>query len=224
MSKKLKDSTAKNAKPKPDGKPACYTDDGGLFLQVTGTGKYWRYNYRMDSKQKTLVIGTYPDISLMEARRWHEEARALLARGVDPSTHKQRMQASRADLSSNSFQAIAQEWLQRTMPGWSESHSKRITRCLEKDIFPCIGHLHINEVTAGDIIRIVQRVEDRGAGDVARRVKQYILQVYKYAVTLGLASHNPPVCQPKPEPTDFEIIWKSGRTGERKCQNPPPQP
>ncbi|HPE60101.1 MAG TPA: integrase arm-type DNA-binding domain-containing protein [Thiolinea sp.] len=191
MNRKLTDSKVKHFKHKPDGRPAFYSDGGGLFLMVDSLKKCWRYNYRMDGRQKTLSIGTYPETSLQEARRKHEEARALLARGVDPSSHKRRMKASRVDLTSTSFQVTADEWFQRSVPGWSESHITRTRRYLEKDIYPWIGALNINEVTPGDIISIVKRVADRGAEDVARRVKQYILQVYKYAVTMELANRNP---------------------------------
>ncbi len=86
MTKKLKDSIVKNAKPKADGKPADYADGGGLRLHVTTSGKYWHYRYRWEGKSKELSLGTYPSISLKEARECHEEARDLLARGINPSS------------------------------------------------------------------------------------------------------------------------------------------
>jgi hypothetical protein len=88
MKQKLVDSKAKNACPKADGRPQNLTDGGGLFLHVSTVGKYWRYNYRFQEKSKTLAIGVYPDISLKQARERHTEARELLARGIDPSSHK----------------------------------------------------------------------------------------------------------------------------------------
>ncbi|UOG91787.1 MAG: Arm DNA-binding domain-containing protein [Candidatus Thiothrix sulfatifontis] len=89
MKRSLSDAAAKNAKPSPDGTPKRYTDGGGLYLHVSSAGKYWRYNYRINGKQKTLAIGIYPDTSLKQAREAHQGARELLARGVDPSSHKQ---------------------------------------------------------------------------------------------------------------------------------------
>lgn len=82
MKRSLTDTAVKNAKPSPDGKPKRYTDGGGLYLHVTSAGKYWRYNYRQDGKQKTLAFGAYPDTSLKHAREGHQAARELLARGV----------------------------------------------------------------------------------------------------------------------------------------------
>ncbi|HPY40162.1 MAG TPA: tyrosine-type recombinase/integrase [Thiolinea sp.] len=191
MTKKLKDSIVKNAKPKVDGKPADYADGEGLRLHVTTSGKYWHYRYRWDGKGKELSLGTYPTVSLKEARERHEEAKALLARGINPRSYRKQMQAAKAEINSRSFQAIALEWLARSLPTWSESHAVRVQRYLEKDVFPAFGAMQINEVKPADIIRVVQRVEARGAGDAARRVKQYIHQVYTYAVTLELAERNP---------------------------------
>ncbi len=101
MKRKLTDSFVKTAQPNPDGTPKNYTDGGGMYLQVKTTGKYWRYNYRADGKNKTLTIGRYPETSLKEARQRHEEARALLSRGVDPSRYKQTAKNERLNAVSN---------------------------------------------------------------------------------------------------------------------------
>lgn len=191
MTKKLKDSIVKNAKPQSNGKPADYADGGGLRLHVTTSGKYWHYRYRWEGKSKELSLGTYPSISLKEARERHEEARDLLARGINPSSYRKQMKAEQAAMNQRSFQAITLEWMVRSTGIWSELHAKNVKRAFEKDIFPTIGAMQINEVKPADIIRLVQRVEARGAGDTARRVKQYINQVYKYAVTLELTERNP---------------------------------
>ena len=91
-------------------KPGKYTDGRSLFLQVAPNGgKYWRYAYRFGEKQKTLALGTYPDIGLAKARERHQEARTQLAQGVDPSAHKQTVKARKA----NTFEALAADWLAR---------------------------------------------------------------------------------------------------------------
>lgn len=193
MKYRLTDTAVRNAKPKSDGKPAKYTDGGGHYLWVTETAKSWRYDYTrpVTGKRNTLVIGTYPEFSLKDARELHHDARALLARGVDPSEHKQSLKAAQTDNEAHSFEAIAREWFLKMKPGWSKSHIDRTISYLERDVFPFIGSVNINAVAPTNVIRIVQRVEERGAGDAARRVKQYILQVYKYAVTMELADRNP---------------------------------
>ena len=95
MKQKLADADVINAKPK--NKPYNLTDGGGLYLKVTETGKYWRYNYSHNGKQKTLSMGVYPDTSLKQARDKHQAARELLAQGVDPSSHKQVVQGERLE-------------------------------------------------------------------------------------------------------------------------------
>lgn len=192
MIRKLTDTKVNKAKAKPDGKDNILADGGGLAIYVTAAdGRYWRYTYRYEGRRQNLTIGSYPEIDIATARQQHMEARAQLARGINPSAHKRMMKASRTDITTNSFEAIAREWFERSKTSWSESHTVRTISYLERDVFPWIGKANINQVTPGDVIKIVQRVEARGAGDAARRVKQYILQVYKYAVTMELAERNP---------------------------------
>lgn len=193
MKRKLTDSIIKAAKPKPDGNPANLSDGGGLYLHVTANHKVWRYNYRRlgDGKMQTLTIGKYPAISLKEAREQHESAWQLRERGLDPCQHKQMSRAAASETGRNTFVVVAQEWLARKKDGWSESHTERTEGCLNRDILPWLGKLHIDHITPHDIIKVAQRVEERGAGETARRVKQCIDQIYRYAVTLHMAQRNP---------------------------------
>ena len=95
MKRKLTDSDVINAEP--NDKPYKLTDGGGLYLKITEAGKYWRYNYSHNGKQKTYAMGVYPDTSLKQARDKHQAARELLAQGVDPSSHKQVVQGERLE-------------------------------------------------------------------------------------------------------------------------------
>lgn len=193
MKRKLTDRSVRAAKPKGDGKPLNLSDGGGLYLHVTANTKVWRYNYRRttDGRMQTLTIGKYPEIDLTNARKRHEEARQLRERGVDPCQYKQSVRTADSEAAQCSFQAIAQEWFERNKSCWSESHTERTESCLRRDVFPWLGKSSINQITARDIIKTVQRVEARGAGDTARRVKQYINQIYRYAVNLEFAERNP---------------------------------
>ena len=193
MKRKLTDSIIKTTKPKQDGKPTNLSDGGGLYLHVTTNNKVWRYNYRRveDGKTQTLTIGKYPAISLKEAREQHESAWQLRERGIDPCQNKQILRITTTETERCSFEVIAQEWFVRNKESWSESHTERTEGCLKRDILPWLGKTNINQITPSDIIKVVQRVEERGAGETARRVKQCINQVYRYAVTLELAERNP---------------------------------
>lgn len=160
MKYRLTDTATRNAKPKPDGKPAKHTDGGGLYLWVSQSAKVWRYDYTnpVTSKRNTLTIGTYPELLLKDARERHQEARSQLARGIDPSEHKRSLKAAQADIEAHSFEAIAREWFLKMKQGWSKSHTDRTISYLERDVFPFIGQLNINAVTPTNVIRVVQRV------------------------------------------------------------------
>lgn len=193
MPYKLTDTAARKAKPNPDGSPKKYTDGHRLFLLVSKTSKSWHYNYTRPTtgKPNTLSLGEYPDVGLEEVRELHRAERKLIKRGIDPSEYRKQQKAAARDQAENSFEAIAREWFLKMKPGWSKSHTDRTISYLERDVFPFIGQMNINTVTPTNVIRVVQRVEERGAGDAARRVKQYVLQVYKYALTMELTDRNP---------------------------------
>lgn len=133
MQRKLTDAKVKNAKPKPDGKVNKLSDGGGLCLQVSATGKYWRYNYRYEGKQKTLAIGVYPDIGLSGARDKHAEARELLAEGIDPNEKKQATKQAEQVKHQDCFENIATDWFKKFSEGWTEKHKAKKWGYLEKD-------------------------------------------------------------------------------------------
>jgi hypothetical protein len=133
----LTDLQVKTAKPK--AKEYKLTDGGGLYLLITPSGgKLWRFNYRFDEKYKTLFLKSYPEITLSDARKARDDARKLLANGVDPSAvikaQKEQTQIQ-SEISANTFKKVAREWLQKNAPAWSESHIKTITSRLERDVY-----------------------------------------------------------------------------------------
>lgn len=191
MKFRLTATAVRNAKPKPDGKANKLTDGGGLYLLVSATGKYWRYDYTHSDKRKTLAIGIYPDISLQQARELHQQARSLLAQGVDPSQNKQDARAAKRAKTEHTFEVIAREWHTKDAGKWSNGHSVQILTRLERDVFPCIGNAPITEITIPTILKCLRAIQDRGAVDTAHRVKTDIGQVFRYAVATGRATHDP---------------------------------
>lgn len=188
---KLTDTIARNAKTKPDGKQAKYTDGGGLYLLVMKSGKYWRYDYTYEGKRKTLAIGVYPDIGLKAARDKHQQAREQLASGIDPSEHKQTVRAEQIAKVENSFEAIAREWHKKFSPQWSERHAGNVIRRLEHDFFPYIGNRPIADLEPPDVLKCLRRIEERGAVDTAHRAKTDCGSVFRYAVATGRATRDP---------------------------------
>lgn len=117
-------------------------DEKGLCLFISVSvagGKLWRFNCRHDGKQKTLSFGAYPDVPLIRAREKRDEARRLLADGVDPGEHRKVLKAAQEALSANSFEAIGREWFAKMKPEWAESHADKIMARLERDVFPWLG-------------------------------------------------------------------------------------
>lgn len=188
--RKLTDSLVRVAKPYKDGKPRNYSDGGGMYLHVITTGKFWRYNYRFP-KQKTLSIGKYPEISLRQARERHEEARALLARGIDPSTYKRELQTTKAESSANSFEVVAREWFISHLSHKSQTHQTRTVSYLERDVFPFIGKRPIADLKPRELITVIERIQKRITHDTHLRVLGTIGQICRYAIATGRAELDP---------------------------------
>lgn len=177
---------------KPKAKDYKLFDGGGLFLLVTPTGgKLWQFKYRYDGKEKLLAVGAYPSVTLQDARKRREEAKKLLANEVDPGAFKKSLKSARDAATANSFEIIAREWFVKFTPKWKPTHSEKIIRRLEADVFPWIGSRPINEINAPELLKVVQRVEARGAIDTAHRALNNCSQVFRYAVATGRADRDP---------------------------------
>ncbi|HET7831821.1 MAG TPA: integrase arm-type DNA-binding domain-containing protein [Gallionella sp.] len=186
----LTDTAVKNAKP--SAKPVKLSDEKGLFLLVTPSGgKWWRLKYRFGGKEKLLSLGTYPEVSLKEARERRDEARKLLAGGVDPSANRKAVKAAKSERAANSFEAIAREWFAKQSATWTENHGNRIIQRLERDAFPWIGGRPIADITAPELLAVLRRIEARGAVETAHRALQNCGQVFRYAIATGRAERDP---------------------------------
>lgn len=136
-------------------------DGRGLFLVITPTGsKYWRFRYRYVDREKSLTIGIYPDVSLAKARDKAHEARKMLANNIDPGADKQNKKRAQKLAAANTFETIAREWFQKNSTRWNDSHGERIMNRLEKDVFPFVGKRPITELSAPEILTVLQRIEN----------------------------------------------------------------
>jgi len=205
-------------KAKPQDKPVTLFDGGGLFLMVTPSGgKLWRFKYRYDGKQKLLALGAYPEVSLADARHKREDARKLLASNNDPgAVRKAQNQANTQK--SETFETIAREWFQKFSQRWKETHSSRIIRSLERDVFPWIGTQPIAEIKAPELLAVLRRVETRGTLDTVHRIRTICGQIFRYAVVSGRAERDPSGdlkgAIPPPQEGHMAAITEPAKVGE----------
>lgn len=169
-----------------------FADSGGLYLEVSASGgKYWRWKYRYAQKEKRLALGIYPAVSLGQARRERDAARALLSTGADPSAAKRDAKLVARLAIGNTFEAVARSWYESWKGARSERHAAYVLRRLELDAFPAIGSKSVSDITAPQLLAMAKKIEARGALDIAQRVLQTCGQVFRYAVAHGLAERNP---------------------------------
>ncbi len=187
----LIDRVIRNAKP--TDKIQKLSDGGGLALVIhPNGGKYWQLNFRFKGKQKTLSIGKYPIISILQARAAREQAKQMLLNGIDPAAAKQEEKANKAAALANTFQSIAMQWhQQKKATKWKNSHADRVWHSLEKDVFPKIGQQPINEIAVKDIKAILDKIIERGALVTAEKNREWIGSIFKFANMLELTERNP---------------------------------
>jgi len=185
----LTDTTIRNAKPK--AKAYKIYAGEGLFLLVSPKGgKWWRFKYRVQGKEQLLSLGTYPEIGLKLARERCAQARKDMENGIDPAVNRKAIKFAQAENIENSFESVAREWISKRSSIWADSHTSKIIRRLELDIFPWIGKRPINEIKPPEILSVLRRIENRGAVDTAHRALQNCGQIFRYAVATGRAERD----------------------------------
>jgi integrase len=187
----LLDSKIKTAKP--GLKPVKHTDGGGMFLQVNPSGsKYRRYQYRFKGTPKLMAFGSYPDVSLKQAREKHQAARQLLADGIDPMEDRKGTREAEA-VQGNTFEDIFHQWFDFWKVGKDDTHAPRVERRMMADVIPAFGHKAMDDITAGDIRNMMLAIAKRGVNDIPRRCHETTSQVFRFAIARGLANQNPTV-------------------------------
>jgi integrase len=178
-------------KVKPQSKQVTLFDGNGLFLLVTPPGgKLWRFKYRFGGKEKLFALGTYPEISLLDARKRRDEARSQLAHGIDPGAVRKAQKQAKTEL-TETFEVIAREWHPKFTSTCTPGHAAKLMRSLEKNVFPYIGTHPIAAIKAPELLAVLRRVESRGAVDTAHRVRTICGQIFRYAVATGRAERDP---------------------------------
>ncbi|MBN3822373.1 tyrosine-type recombinase/integrase [Burkholderia sp. Ac-20384] len=177
---------------KADSKAIKITDANGLYIEVRPSGsKLWRYRYEMVGKENLFALGEYPQMSLQEARKARDEARALVKKGIHPAHARQEEIFKTVDASKETFKAVCDEWLGKKKKAWSERHHGEVSSMLNADAYPIIGSRPMRSITSQHILAMVQRVEMRGSPTVAIKLRQYTSSVFQYAVITQRADADP---------------------------------
>lgn len=165
------------------------SDGQGMYLLVkTNASKYWRLDYRFAGRRKTYAIGVYPQVSLKEAREHRYEAKKLLSEGLDPNQQKKERKRN-TDIPT--FAEIATMWWLHERDQWTTDHANRVIKRLRDNSFIDLGKLPADQITPLQIIAVIKKIEERGALDVANRVKQGIKATYRYGIQHGIVTINP---------------------------------
>lgn len=200
------DATIRGTKPKD--KPFRLNDGDGLYLLIRPEGSpkggwWWRLDYSIGGRRKTLSLGTYPDTGLQLARRKADEARKLIETGTDPSNVRKADKAAQAAQREaerraqagippeNSFEAVAREWFETHKAKWAPTHADKIIARLANDVFPWIGARPVGEIKPRELRDLFDRIDGRGARETAHRALQNCGQVFRYAVFKELAESDP---------------------------------
>ena len=181
----LTNAAVKAARPR----AAAYklADAAGLHLYIAPTGlRSWRWRFRLAGKEQLLTIGSWPEMSLDQARAARDHAREQLGRGEDP-----RLGRSAEDPQRRAFEHIGRRWHAHMLPRWTPKHAADVVASLERDVFPAIGAMPIASITVPVLLTALRTIEERGSLETARRVHQRVRKIFGYAIAEDLADTNP---------------------------------
>lgn len=173
---------------KPRDRAYKLADGGGLFLLIQPNGsKLWRMKYRYAGKEKLLSFGSYPKVAVAAARKKRTAAKDVLSSGQDPA----KVQPDAEPNEDRTFLAVATLWHDNRKYSLDPAHAQRVWSRLERDVFPQIGQKPIDEITPPIVLKVIRKIEERGALDISRSAKQGIGQVFQFAIACGLATSDP---------------------------------
>lgn len=181
----LTDVAIKNAKPKD--RPYKLYDSQGLYLIITPSGrKWWRFNYLLNRKQKTISLGVYPDVTLKDARKKRDEAKKLLSQHIDPSKER------RVSMSSDVlFGELAKEWYEKRKEVWVKRHAESVEQRIRLYITPMFGDRAAKDITAPEVYETLRKIEESGKVETAHRVKQIMSMIFRYGIIKGIVDRDP---------------------------------
>jgi integrase len=181
MKRALSDVQVRGSKPRET--QYKLVDGNGLYVLIHPNGsKYWRYRFRLRGSESVFAIGQYPQVSLQQAREARDDARRAVKSGMNPA-HERKLVAKKANAqAANTFIRVSMEWIAQHQDDWSPYYLKQVQRAMRTDVYPAIGDLPLNAISAHQLLEIVQKVAERGAGTVATLIRQWCSAIFRYGV------------------------------------------
>jgi integrase len=177
---------------KPAAKDQKVAESGGLYLFVTKAGhRSWRLKYRFEGKERVLVLGSYPELGLTAAREARDSAKRLLKEGRDPGYERKKERLANSAKHDHLFETVAHQWFDLQKPRWKPVHADDVITSLERDIFPKLGAFAVADIDKPMVLAVLRAVEDRGAIETAKRLRQRLASIFDYAEAKGLVIANP---------------------------------
>ncbi|MCL7751061.1 integrase arm-type DNA-binding domain-containing protein [Guyparkeria hydrothermalis] len=173
------------------GKVKKLHDGGGLFLRVRSSGSDWVFRFSFHSKTGEISLGKFPLVSLRDARQRRDDARKLLSDGVDPRDHRREQQrlARQKQSSQSTLRCVGEGWL--AAQNYAASYGSKVQGRLELHIYPRLGDRPIGEITPPELLDVLRVIETAGTSETARRARQHVSSIYRYAIASGLVMHDP---------------------------------
>ncbi len=173
-------------------KAVRYAFGDGLHVTVDPKGnKRWSLRYRHAGKESMIGLGSYPRVSLKDARRKAAEARALLLAGKNPSEEKRAAKFALRHSAANTFGAAAEAWVTHNTPRWRPATLEKVRQYLDKDLMPPLAKRPLDNITPPELAAVIERIEKRKALNVAKKSRQWIKKVFQFAIAKGMTKNNP---------------------------------
>lgn len=215
----LSDTAARQAKPADKNYTLADVDGLSLYVSTSGT-KSWHFRFMWAGKQSRMSLGTYPEISLKEARLLRDKARSSVARGIDPRVARPRLVDDLPDsFVGPTFSQVAEDWYQFKSGRWAPDSRKgaksQARRVLDNDVLPELGNVLFSEVSRAQVIKTIQKIENRGALNIAEKARTWVRQIFEYGIIHDLRDNNPStgieaIAKEKPPVRHNPILSKDG--------------
>jgi integrase len=175
------------------------SDGHGMYLHVSSTGKKtWRYRFRINKKESTFILGSYPQMTLEQARSARMKAREKVKVGMNPAKERRNkklqlleIEKAEENLHRTTFEYVANEWIKLRRGSWSKDHADAVHATLAHDAFPMLGDLQIDSIKAPQVLEVIRKIEKRGALEIAQKVLQRMNAVFRFAIQVGIITYNP---------------------------------